>query len=648
MKRLLLLVLLPAYSFVSAQQSRLPLNFNSYAIRLCVAKDESLSLTSKMGDVGITNSIRSEWRRADVNAGESYGKTLEQPNFFNKDTGFVSGFISNNGKYNIIYHTVNGGKNWKTVNFGQDGWVDHAVNLNNGEAWLSVAGSGIAYTNDYGLSWKKFTNPEVRQRFHTIYFNTARHGIIGSLWNLLAYTEDNCKNWKFLPTPLDQGKYKKTNKESRPELDRVAIFGKYFLVQQEELVFYSNTDSINWTWLPEYEDFYTDAENSALFFKTVKSNYVQSDSSLKPLREFEMAVGAYDAKVKNGSLYIVDTEKMIRLNAHDIPEIVDFASKAEDTGPVEIGYTREGILGVADNKLFTRKDYSGPWKYLLTFPYPLEKASLTVAEGGLLKYDRKDDSLFYFDLSGKLVKQFSKSAMVAKFSKSKISQIVFNQGSRGCFHYHSDNLIYKNLGTFFGNAVAEEDNKRPGMPDNEPEIDAADVNKLVRALPQLFDRKSKTTISDLNFSEKDFERCKKDILDFQASLSQTKKQKKETVFSFNRNNLDFNRLISLVDSVKDLDPLRLEAGLSNLNEMWSTTTNWKTVTFINDDNEELTISSSYYKPNAFYFPWIISLNGHSVFTNNIEIVNFIEKTYPAFLGDRNKVEMLHSLVKQLY
>src|SRR5687768_12973608 len=77
-----------------SQTTPLPLNFSSYAIKLCVANDESLVLTSKAGDVGLANSLRSDWRRAQPKIDEEYLQpTIEQANFFNKDTGFVSGFI---------------------------------------------------------------------------------------------------------------------------------------------------------------------------------------------------------------------------------------------------------------------------------------------------------------------------------------------------------------------------------------------------------------------------------------------------------------------------------------------------------------------------------------------------------------------------
>lgn len=649
MRYLCLLSILLIPVFLSAQSTSLPLNFSSYAIKLCVAKDQSLALTTRGGEVGLTGSIKEKWARVDVKGDYAgFDPTFDQPNFFNKDTGFVSGFISTRtGKYNIIYHTTNSGKRWQAVNFGQDGWIDDAINLDNGEAWLSVAGSGIAYTTDYGFTWKKFKNPEIKQRFAAVYFNTARQGLIGSLWNMIAYTDDNCNTWKLLPTPLDQHRYSKTNKESRPEFNRVAIYKDYFLAMQENLVFYSHRDSINWVWLPKYSDFYTDPQNSALFFMTNKGGYIRSDSNFIPIHVFEDLHGGYDAKCRNGSLFIVGNNKMIQLTAGN--EVVSTAfSVTGEVKPVSVGYTEAYEVGLLENKVYRQKGFSGAWEYMFTLPFSSEKGTLSVMDYNLLVYDRGDDSLFHFSLQGKMIKAFSKAAMMTNFSKAGINKLIFSQGSRGCFHNYSDQIAYNNMGREFGNAVETNHNTSPKsrMPDNEESIEADAVAVFAGKLPLLFDPTPRTTIKDLAFTEDDYEQCRKDILLFKASLQ--KEKGKETSFRFHQNNLDFDRLLRLVDSIKYIDVENLYKSLMDLTGFWSTTTDWKKMELINNDKTVLTISSNYYAPNAFYFPWSVSMNGYTILSTSMEINRFIQQIYPAFLGGPQKVEVLHKLVKSLY
>src|SRR5262245_13787853 len=94
-----------------------PYHFQSYAYGLYVTKSEQLIVTTRVGEVAIAGSLTSLWRKADPEAkdnstGFRMGQTFDQPNFFNNDTGFVSGFVKSGGdKYDIIYHTTNGGKN---------------------------------------------------------------------------------------------------------------------------------------------------------------------------------------------------------------------------------------------------------------------------------------------------------------------------------------------------------------------------------------------------------------------------------------------------------------------------------------------------------------------------------------------------------
>ena len=82
--------------------------------------------------------------------------------------------------------------------------------------------------------------------------------------------------------------------------------------------------------------------------------------------------------------------------------------------------------------------------------------------------------------------------------------------------------------------------------------------------------------------------------------------------------------------------------------MWSTTTNWISIKFVSSDNQTLVIGSNYYESNAFYFPWLISLNGLNLASLNNSITDFVRKAYPNFLSDQDRVEVLHTLVKMIY
>jgi hypothetical protein len=648
------LLLLHAFSFAQNSE-KMPLKFESMAFNLGVAKGGHLVITTRAGEVAFGDGMNGHWRKADpVKAKDEVSRPLlDQGNFFNQDTGFVSGFINGkNDNYNLIYHTTNGGKKWKKIDFGQSGWVDDAVHLDNGEAWLSVAGSGFAYTTDYGFTWTKLSNPEPRQRFSKIYFNTKREGIIGSLYNLLAVSNDNCRNWTFLPTPLDQKAYTKTHQGSRPEFNRVAIYKDYYLVAQEDLVFYSPKDSVKWTWLPDYTDFYTDAENSALYFRTGKGGFVRSGGGFQAQQTFSLG-NTYDAECRNGKLFVLGADVIHQLD----PGQGSIASPIGSTDPGEgkpvlFASTSRGNYGYWKNRIYFEDANNGYWSYRFTLPVPPDGGSLGyVHEPQQILYRSANDSLYYFDLAGKLQKATTVASMLTAFREAGISKVIFTKGSMGCFHYNSAHAVYTledgallrgrledfpTIGTGRGSQLE-------GSP---AEISLHNASQFVQKLPQLFSGNLDASISDLAFSPSDYEQCKKDIIAFRESVLNGKNKGKG--FQFPRNNLDFDRLISLVDSIPHLSPGRLKAYFMQTDINLSTTSNWVTIELVNARNEVLSISSSFYTPPPFYLPWAVSLNGLNVSSTSMTITRFIHQEYSGFLRQPDKVTLLHDLVKWLY
>jgi photosystem II stability/assembly factor-like uncharacterized protein len=628
------------------------LKFQSYGGKLFVNKNEQLVIGTRVGEVAFASSINDYWQMSspvknDSN-GLSFGTLIDNINFFNNDTGFAAGFISGkNDKYNILFHTTNKGKTWSKLNFGQDGWVDDAVNLDNGEAWMSVSGSGIAYTNDYGFTWQAFNIPEKKQRFTTIYFNTKREGIIGSLGNMIAVTTDNCKTWKLLQTPLDQKKYSKTYKEHRPEINVVAIYKNYYIVSQEGIVFYSKKDSINWIWLPGYSNFYTDAENSALYFKKDKNGFVRVNDQLQPVHFFDSNISSGNGMCRNGSLFVKnDTEISQFKSDNSTVSNYIYTNDTAEIKPSTIGYSRNAIYGLLGNTIYTQRTFNGKWVYEFELPFIVDSGFVSITDNNTILVSKTNDSLFYYNIDLKQTQIKNRKTVLHEFCQSKLKSIIFEKGSRGCFHNHADILVYNNEGGVFELSDAPEEYKKgKTLPQNNETINELLVNNFVKQIPAMLYKQ--TTINDLGFTENDYDNCKKDIIKFKA-FAESNIKKNISPFDFNVNNIDFNRLVALVDSIKTIDPNLLDRFLYNLSDMWSTTTNWTGITLVNEKGQMMKIQCSYYEPNAFYFPWQVSLEGFNYSSTNIEINKFIKAVYPNFIDDKNKVAVLHRIVKNLY
>jgi hypothetical protein len=634
------------------------LRFESGGYKLSVAPNNQLIITTRGGEVAMTKAVNEPWKKLNPNAkdknGFTIGNTLDNSNFFNADTGFVSGFINNNGKYNIVYRTTNAGQSWQAVDFGQTGWVDDAMHLPNGEAWMSVSGSGIAYTKDYGSSWKKLPNPENKQRFSAIYFNAAHQGIVGSLWNLIAHTNDNCSNWTFMPTPLDQLKYRKTNTDSRPEINQVGIWGNKFLATQEDMVFWTGRDSTDWHFIKGATKFYTDADNSALYLQLENGGFMQMDTAMQPIASYDNIGTCYDAACNKGSLYIMAYSKIIKLVAGaKQPEnywMYDGNNTvASSPKPYGFGYTEAGTWGHIDQAIYLQKGYDSAWEYRFSLPFSVDSGYLTTFGNDHLLFHSFKDTLYYYQLHTGEVKKQLASDMVKAFCNDPIEKIVFSKGSSGCFHSYEDKMVYmEDNGSFYLLEQSNDNLKETGLAENDATIYTGDVQAFIRQLPSNLQRLA--TIDELGFTEANYRSCKKDILAFKQSIEQKGKWSKDkpTAFSFAKNNLDFDRLLSLVDSIKTMHPTLLNHTLLNLNDIVSTTSNWQRISFYNSKGEVLTIGSSYDEPNAFGFPWTVSLNGVRYMNSYMGINQFIQKTYPIFLDKASKMDILHSLVKSMY
>jgi hypothetical protein len=653
MRNLLILICSLILTRAAAQQTIAPLKFQSSAYAFDVTTSGKMIIATRVGEVAYTPAIDSLWV---LNGPQSNNKglaamaTIDNVNFFNADTGIISGYIHYNKKTNIIYRTADGGRSWNVVYMGQDGWVDDAVHLENGEAWLSVSGSGIAYTNNYGSTWQQINIPEIRQRFAQIFFNQKHEGLIGSLNNMLAYSTNNGAEWKLLPTPLDQAKYQKTNAEHRPELNKTAIFKDCFIVQQEGLVFWSKKDQIEWHWLKGYRNFYTDAGNSGLYFSTGNGKFIRSETIIDTAAIFDVADIAYRGVCRNGKLFLMCGSKIVVLQP-DAPNYsagIFTRAAIEAREPEYFAFTELGSLGNIGSKIYRQKEFKSEWQYLFELPFTIQEGGiLSLKDKNTLLYDDSKDSVRYYDVKNKTVQVKNKQQMLEEFCGTLITNIRFNTGSAGCFHRYNNSRVYSREGLDFEEDAdaSKTEEKRSALPAGPETIDASAVDAFVKKIPQF--AKQQTAIADLGFTESEYALCKKDILKFKAAVDK-KAKLNDAGFVLYENNIDFDKLLACVDSVKTIDSSRLNNMLFNLSNMWSTTTNWLGFVLENTDGDILEIRHSGSDFNHYYFPWFIRYNGIGIASTSIEINRFLMQVYPAFIKSNKKMDVLHTLVKRIY
>ncbi|MBC9913052.1 WD40/YVTN/BNR-like repeat-containing protein [Chitinophaga varians] len=642
---------------IRAQRSA-PFPFQSNARTLNVSPQGSMAITTKGGELAYADSVRGLWRSAAPmnEGGSSSGQLLERTNLFNNDTAFTSGFINNKGKYDIIYRTENAGKTWTAVDFGQDGWIDATANLSNGEAWMSIAGKGVAHTADFGKTWE-ISLARQDQRYSTMFCNNKREGIMGAVWNSLLYSSNNGKNWVPLKTPLDQKKYDKTDPNKHPEFDDVAIFKNYFLVKQEGMVFITGKDSLAWKYVRNIESFYADPEHDVLYLCLKDKSILHVNERLDTVAVGKVEGPPFSGTCVNRNLYLHINNDVICISGNEniqrFPvlylDTTTVTTAVEEPQTFGMSPDRKYYYGIAGEMIYKTKVEKEKWKPVRKLPVSLDVSTIRFnPQRNEIAFEMDDDSIYHLNIADGQTRVDRKGEYLSRFQQHPVSKITVSLGSYGCFHSYSDNLKYERDGNEFvlmdNSSKGTEHAKQMGS--YVEVIPADDVSRLVKAVCN--DHSRLPGIADLGFTKKEFDRCKKDIQTFRADRK-TEDKFGGTSFYIGQNNVDFDKLISLVDSIGTLDSVAVGEILRNSNNFGSTTTDWMSVTLVNDNSAVLQIHYTYYQqPNAMRLPCALFFNDETLAAFTPEITRFLEKNCPSLMKDRNRMPLLYDMVKYLY
>ena len=175
---------------------------------------------------------------------------------FNEDTILVAGFLENlnsnipryEQQLNVVYKTIDGGQNWKVVNFDGNAWIYTSIHFPDGKIWMGGSDNFIHYSEDFGEKWTRKKEPfKPIDRVYSIYMANDTFGIAGGHYsNVLAITYDNWETTIQLPTPIDQNKFKVLQNSARKRIDKVAIIDSLIIINQNGYIYYSKQNPIFW------------------------------------------------------------------------------------------------------------------------------------------------------------------------------------------------------------------------------------------------------------------------------------------------------------------------------------------------------------------------------------------------------------------
>jgi hypothetical protein len=334
MNTTLLTLLLSCYIFLGAAQDK-PVVYGKVK-GLSVSKKGSIWLTTQTGNIYALDSMNGAWRTLletnrvdyDITAPDFEGALM-----INDELAFAYGYVSRDF-YNeancMIFKTSDGGKGWYYVPFTEkDCWVRDVQLLLNQDVFMGGSDGNLYFSSLHGNDWEKIPVKFKRQRqaydrdpeVYALHFLDKDTGLVTNRDNLLAYSTDHFKTFTLIPTPLDKGLFSAQYKPyylngsgrkyiSNWKIDEVGIFKDWFIVQQNDKVYYTRRDNISWKEFPGYAIDFEFSESGQLFLYAPDGVILQANDELE-LAIFNALEGEeyyLDFKATDEAIYVLVPE----------------------------------------------------------------------------------------------------------------------------------------------------------------------------------------------------------------------------------------------------------------------------------------------------------------------------------------------------
>lgn len=647
-----LITLFLAFSGFAQEEYLANLNIHGRYESMTINNNEEVWIATATGNTYYTKGWGELWHMGPLGDPDpmaySGNNNFDRINFLSDDILLVSGWIGK-GLKDIVYRSVDGGKNWKTLKFGESSWIDAFYTDSKGNVWMSGSSQLIYYSSDYGKTWKEYdkVEKEGNLRFNTIHFSKDNSvGLFGSFWNVIYETKDNCQTWTKLPTPLVQKKYERLSNESRPDIRKIRVMDNFYVVDQQGRIFYTQRDSIDWVPMKDVTDFeITESGNLFLLKKGSEIELVNDQLDTLWTRKIKYGSPTNFIAVKNEALYIKTYEELIKLNEKGewrTPLLTDDYDIPQPYETLDYHDERYGYDGRLILQYDTRKK---KWFRLKEVDFII--GGMIVLDDQIILTNVGLDSHFSFLPEDKTLIEYNFPARVLDLQKNKVESFTVEDGSQGCFHFVTNTRTYKRKGDVF--KVDKNDNEHfKKMPS---EISTARIDTLLSTLDQ--SRDDSVSLVDFQISEKDIQNYKEFIREKVKEIRKKGYDRfdYDSPYFFPGENADFDFYIVMADSLDQIPVEIIRKAISHPSGIWSTTMNWRRVTFLFEDGRELVVNNGELRPNYLYLPWKVDFNGYQFKTtsyafasqlNELTVGELIQKDY------QDKSYLIFQIINYLY
>lgn len=656
MKKLLLLLLFP-FASLAQDEYYADLWFYGGFDEFAVSPSEEIWIVTKPGSVDYAKRFDSLWQNDPTGSIKNLNKsnTFERVTFFSDDTMMISGSIHEYNKGNFIYRSDNRGASWEKVYNGPESWNNAFCSGPDGRAWLSGSSPYVCYTDDSGKTWKLLNKPgfDEKIRFNTICFKQDnKTGLFGTDNGMIFLTPDNCATWTTIPSPLEQGKYKRALKGIGSYIGKIRIAGDFYIVNQDGRIFFTGASEIDWTGLPDIIDFEV-AENNSIYlihkdltveFRDSQFNTVwQSKESLDDIPD--------SFTVRNNNLFALTSRKLYRINSVSFESAPLRTDKYPIDDPDITLTVAKDSVGFSDNFVYKFNRDKSQWYRFMEVPFTIGNA-VNHGENVLLA-DSNLNNCFILDLQTK--KMTPHTVPDNLLSGKKIKTLTIERGFLdGGFPPLLDTKVYRRSKSGFklvseSNSYMDGDNSGSGLDKMPLIIEAATIDNIISEAGL---RSKKVTVADLDISDKDIRDFKK--LTVEAKKSLEKQSNIRTIphgYFYDEDNTDFEFYRRMADSIYMVPDTIVDKVLRGPSGWSSNDRDYITMKIEFDDGTYASVTSDDPMPNYMHTPWVVTYDGLSYPIGSVTLGKCVDEITEGELfyePHNDKVYAIYKIIEYLH
>ena len=527
----------------------------------------------------------------------------------------------------------------------------------NGRVWAWGLSNKVFYSSDSGCSWSEVAHIQELDNLNTqsilethyindLYFdNNGKRGLIGSNYNELYLTLDNCKTLQRIPTPLDQKAYQQgEDAAKRTTINKVRILGDYYIVEQDHKAFITSTKDIRWR-PTNGSDTANDIDvmsNRFIVIRPDAETVRLLDKNLNLVNEFKVPEEKRDIAYGD-DMYIIDKTALHKcgINGSQRYELfrtdreIDPMNADEPSGI----FTIDGQEFYFDSyDLIAKSKATGKWYRYMTFDF--EPFKPFEGKGKIFFYNSfLDDemTLYQLNIKEKTIKPYEWPSDM--FGRKKVVGMQVIYSVIGCFVNSGINKHYRLQGD---ELVWEKDytigNKRRNAYSELPKrFKASDIQRLVRLIDE--SRSHEQAYTDTLITDED-------RAEYVNLIDEFLEDDNVNIFKY----MDISdKWIAAGQQITALNESWLKKAREEASRSFSTTTVTRKILFTFEDGSTMSCHNDKWRVSYLYSPWTITYGNFVYVTEDLNVSSLINQiTQGKMLDQRycSKAFAIFQMIKQ--